>query len=465
MKTRKELKQWLENWLEERPWDGWSKRILMKKGNIIENITMLTQNLSNNESIQEQIYHIVNDLKSVPKCPICEKLNKKFYNYSHGYNCTCSGKKCSIQNRDNKRIKIDHIARHNKIMSEKYPDDILPTCRICGQNRRMLQSHITQKHGIDIEDYLKEYNLDRDDLSSIGYKKQLSDRISGEKNPWYNHGGNLSPFSLTKYINLGYSEKEAQELVNKTFDLVKQTKSDNPQNQPLKIEYYLKQGYNEEEALTMLKDRQTTFSLKKCILKYGKEKGTLIFRERQEKWQNTLKSKPQEEINEINKKKAVTKEMLIEKYGEEKAKEILESKYKHNNGGVSKISQELFYEIYEKIQYKFKDINFGNLSKEKCLFSLYENQYVLVDFHIEDNKKIIEFNGDYWHANPKIYDEDSVLNFYNNKIKASEIWKKDLKRNKIIEDNGYQLLTIWENDYRYNKEETIDKCLRFINER
>ena len=41
-----------------------------------------------------------------------------------------------------------------------------------------------------------------------------------------------------------------------------------------KIEYYLKKGLNEEEAKLALKERQTTFSLEKCIKKYGFEEGT-----------------------------------------------------------------------------------------------------------------------------------------------------------------------------------------------
>lgn len=35
------------------------------------------------------------------------------------------------------------------------------------------------------------------------------------------------------------------------------------------------------------------------------------------------------------------------------------------------------------------------------------------------NTKIIEFNGDFWHANPVIYSENDVLQHWNSKIAVS----------------------------------------------
>lgn len=74
-----------------------------------------------------------------------------------------------------------------------------------------------------------------------------------------------------------------------------------------RVEYYLNQGYSKEESERLLKERQTTFSLEICIKKHGKTKGTEIWQARQDKWQNTLNSKPQEEIDEINKRKSYGK--------------------------------------------------------------------------------------------------------------------------------------------------------------
>ena len=61
--------------------------------------------------------------------------------------------------------------------------------------------------------------------------------------------------------------------------------------QTTRIEYWLeKTDGNLEEAQKLLTERQTTFSLTKCIDRYGIENGTKIWQERQDKWLNSLLS-------------------------------------------------------------------------------------------------------------------------------------------------------------------------------
>jgi len=77
------------------------------------------------------------------------------------------------------------------------------------------------------------------------------------------------------------------------------------------------------------------------------------------------------------------------------------------------------------------------------------------------NKKVIEYNGDYWHCNPKIYDK----NFFNKnkKMSSEEIWEYDKIKIDSIVKEGYEVLVIWESDYKENKELAIQKCINFIN--
>jgi G:T-mismatch repair DNA endonuclease (very short patch repair protein) len=69
------------------------------------------------------------------------------------------------------------------------------------------------------------------------------------------------------------------------------------------------------------------------------------------------------------------------------------------------------------------------------------------DFLI-NNDVILEVHGDFWHANPKFYTENSLLNFPGKatKITAKDIWNKDLKKRNIAIKSGYRYLSIWEND-------------------
>lgn len=81
-----------------------------------------------------------------------------------------------------------------------------------------------------------------------------------------------------------------------------------------------------------------------------------------------------------------------------------------------------------------------------------------VDECHEDLKIVVEFNGDFWHCNPRTWKADQ----YNKAIRmtAGEKWHKDIARKKMLQSLGYSVLTVWENDWKQNKE----KCLETITE-
>lgn len=78
----------------------------------------------------------------------------------------------------------------------------------------------------------------------------------------------------------------------------------------------------------------------------------------------------------------------------------------------------------------------------------YERQFFigekLYDFRI--GNFIIEVNGDFWHANPKIFSADDVVDYPKGGIKASILWEKDRKKGLTAEAKGYTMITIWETD-------------------
>jgi hypothetical protein len=84
------------------------------------------------------------------------------------------------------------------------------------------------------------------------------------------------------------------------------------------------------------------------------------------------------------------------------------------------------------------------------------NTYVVYD--IKHNNCIIEFNGDYWHANPKIYADTAIIRGKT----ALEIRQRDMLKLKTVEDLGFSVLTVWEQDFRLNKEETTNKVIQWI---
>lgn len=102
------------------------------------------------------------------------------------------------------------------------------------------------------------------------------------------------------------------------------------------VEYWLKKGYGLDDAKNKVSERQSTFSLKKCIDKYGNYEGEKIFKERQNKWITTLKNK--KDFKEIQKNKNPYKYdkknyRLILKHSnfKEKINKIVNYCFKHKN--------------------------------------------------------------------------------------------------------------------------------------
>lgn len=81
--------------------------------------------------------------------------------------------------------------------------------------------------------------------------------------------------------------------------------------------------------------------------------------------------------------------------------------------------------------------------------------YKFYDFLIKDTNVIIEFNGDYYHANPLIY-ETKDLNSMQIRNK-----KNDLIKRSLAEINGFEIIYIWENEFHKEKAK-IKRLLKSI---
>lgn len=192
--------------------------------------------------------------------------------------------------------KADKNILYKKIREshKKFPvlDHTCLECAVCGYRAKQLGMHVVS-HGMTSESYQSEHG----DVVS----QESKDRVKGENNPAFNHGGKYSPYSkkFIKYQDgsAGYSVADVVQKANKT-------KEDNPERQPTRIEYYLEKGLNEYDARNALSERQRTFSLQICIEKYGLEEGYVIWKERNDAWDALIKSKSVEERMEIDRKKA-----------------------------------------------------------------------------------------------------------------------------------------------------------------
>lgn len=133
---------------------------------------------------------------------------------------------------------------------------------------------------------------------------------------------------------------------------------------------------------------------------------------------------------------------------------VFQHKAKHNYINYSKKSIQFFNRLSKSLPF---DIMFGDREK---LFS-FKNHWFRVDGFIPVLNIAIEFQGNYYHANPRLYSGEKVFNFFGAIKTAKEVWEKDRIREKELYDSyGVKIIYIWEDEYDDCYESVLDKVKR-----
>ena len=274
------------------------------------------------------------------------------------------------------------------------------TCPLCSIRTRQFTLDHAAMHGYNtISEFAKDNNISVITCSS---KKE---KQCGENNPAYNHNGKLSSWSKN-FIN-GYNlEKHQQHIKNH-----KKFLSDSKDKFKTNIEYWLKLHNNDTEQATTAYQKFQRRDLSWFVEKYGEVEGKQRHRAKIEKWATNFKKQ-----------------------------------------NYSIISQELFVEIIKKLpKFEHDDIFFATYNN--TTMNDYQNKeyilkttksFVRPDFLYLSKKKIIEFDGTYWHSNAKANPERERL------------------RDIAIAEQHYNILHITEHDYKTNKEQVIQECINFL---
>lgn len=340
----------------------------------------------------------------------CELCGKEFLAK------TKAEKYCS---KDCRKIAERRKLTENKRLAsiEKYKNTPgIAVCKECGFMGHDLYTHIRFAHNLTAEQYCKRWNCHPEALlskqthenRSLAQKNSTNPnkkRFTSENNPAKGHGGKFSPYSkdFIKYKDLSEEDKEKEIL--KIANQANKTKMDNG-NCVFTKEYYIKHfGMTDEEAEHALSERQSTFSLEKCIEKYGEEKGLERWKERQKKW--------------------------------------LEN-YSYSN--YSKVSQKLFKSldvILACYNYTIYYADKGDKYNNEITLSLPKG-VIKPDFYIKELNLIIEFDGAYWHGTTRSGKS------------------RDEVKDEIIKDANIPCLRIKEFDYYRDPSAEVKRCLDFI---
>ena len=291
-------------------------------------------------------------------------------------------------------------------------------CKVRSLRAPRFTTHM-KTHGLNNQSYKELYDSPVTCKNSEEHFKTI--------NPWNNHGGQLSVFSknYSGYADMSADDK-AKAASSRSAAVAELLMAD-PTKRCVNIEYYLAKGMTQDEAEAALIDRQATGTLAKFIKRYGLEEGTRLHTERQIKWQNTLKAKSPEEIAEMNRKKMSAP------------------------GAVSKTEQKFFKQLNQLL-------GIEEVESQFALTDADSHKTYLYDMKIGD--VLVEFNGDFWHANPDLYDDDWINP--TTKTSAKDIHAKDAAKRKFAEKSGFRVVTVWERDFRKNPEDTLIDCVMMV---
>lgn len=347
-----------------------------------------------------------------------------------------------------------------------------------------LISNLKQKHKQDslqkVRDFLLKSNQSKKTIDVICEFCKKQDKYAIRKII-----KNIKKLLLT-YKNLDDIEEGVIDRLNVLFSIGKDTSS--------KKSFELRYGKELGGKLWLQKTQKTTQTSEKLIKKYGVRKTKEIFRLRSanlevyiERWGEELGKKKWNEYCEkrhktfeINRKNGKyegmnTLESYIKLYGKKQGakrfNQRLDKAYRtmlNNKSVTTKRFSQVSMRFFKKLETKLKQINknckvFYGENEKKITINEKQRYYADFFYHDKDKniKKIIEFYGDYWHANPEFYSDDDLIVTYSGKFLAKEIRKKDAKRIRKI-NKKYKTKILWENQVKTNEQKVLDKMVEFL---
>ena len=268
------------------------------------------------------------------------------------------------------------VVLSHKTNTEANKDDWIE-CRVCGYRAKEIATHVKNVHNINP----KVYGLTK--------CKSSADRVKGENNPGYQHGGALSPWS----VNSGRTSTEITESKKKA-------KANAEHHIKGTSNVFRRDHYKSDEEYISSQTR----NLEWFVNKYGEEEGALQHQAKTDKWINSYKKQNYSKISQ-------------ELFG------AVDTIYNGNTYYATKDRTEM--RGYKNKEYRIRGVG------------------VLPDYIDVDTKKIIEFDGDYWHGKMGNKERERIRD---EKLKAA----------------GFEVLHIKESDYNNDKEKTVQECIEFL---
>lgn len=128
-----------------------------------------------------------------------------------------------------------------------------------------------------------------------------------------------------------------------------------------------------------------------------------------------------------------------------------------NSFNRSKEEKDFIYKLNKKLNCSIKE-----KQVILCEDSQGNKKRILPDGLLWDNI-VLEFNGDYWHANPLKYNPEDHIQIGRSTFSAKSIWNKDKLRYRRLLNLGYKIIVVWENAWRKDPVKVVDYLEGLLN--
>lgn len=330
-----------------------------------------------------------------------ERKRSQLKKFTYFYNCPICGNEFSLSSKEyNFKMKIDKVIRL--------------TCSRSCSTKRQLQFIPNSFSNPEIKEKIKNISMDRYGVDNPSKSNIIKDKIKKTFNEKYD----------------GKHPSQTDEIKNKK----KKTCFDKYGS-----EYYFSSVVGKDVIKSIQFNKYGDWYTRNEIKKYTTLNGLIS------EYGDTIGT---EKYMALQRKKTKSLQNYIEKYGELDGRTLWE---RTGNGRKSKLQ----LNVIDRLKLHFSDI------EEEFLIQNPETKRCF-SFDIKIKNFLIEVNGDYWHANPKLYSADDIIRKRNNSESVKETWKKDLIKKETAESMGFKVLYIWEYDAKIDLDSEINRIKEII---
>ena len=289
-------------------------------------------------------------------------------------------------------------------------------CEICGFIGKSLTSHITRKHKMQIKEYKKQF------------PESIISFVTNEQRE-----------KISKKVKANFKDENFREFYRSVPRSI------------LQIEFWLKRGYTDEQQIKEIISREQVKRYEK-----GREKIIASITGLKAGDKNPMSLVSIAKRNNCTIEEASKLTPCFGRIGE---KHPFFGKH-HDEESKTKIAKNM-----PKVFYNTSSGQIDLLNRLNCKYNgIFDDRKGVGPYNCdmvnEELKLVIEYFGDYWHCNPKIWDEDHIVK--KTGITAKDVWERDSKKINFLKNLGYEVVVIWASDFYKNKEKTMEAVCNVI---